>query len=138
MTRRVREWNVDQSMLLPLSVHNFVPADHVAHFIRDTVAEELELSAVWAAYGGDRGQPPYHPAMMTALLLYAYCQGIYASRRIAAACEQRVDFMAVTGMERRTSARSAISANSISVLGATPGQPVETPHLVFRLPRRPH
>lgn len=100
MTRPVRDWNVDQSMLLPLSVHDFVPADHVAHFIRDTVAEELDLSAVWAAYGGDRGQPPYHPAMMTALLLYAYCQGIYASRRIAAACEQRVDFMAVTGMER--------------------------------------
>ncbi|MFP4596484.1 IS1182 family transposase [Ralstonia sp.] len=100
MTRPVREWNVDQSMLLPLSVHDFVPSDHVAHFIRDTVAEELDLSAVWQAYGGDRGQPPYHPAMMTALLLYAYCQGIYASRRIAAACEQRVDFMAVTGMER--------------------------------------
>ncbi len=100
MTRPVRAWNVDQSMLLPLSMHDFVPADHVAHFIRDTVAEELDLSAVWAAYGGDRGQPPYHPAMMTALLLYAYCQGIYASRRIAAACEQRVDFMTVTGMER--------------------------------------
>jgi len=100
MTRPVREWNVDQSMLLPLSVHDFVPADHVAHFIRDTVAEELDLSAIWQAYAGDRGQPPYHPAMMTALLLYAYCQGIYASRRIAAACEQRVDFMAVTGMER--------------------------------------
>jgi hypothetical protein len=38
--------------------------------------------------------------MMTALLLYAHCQGLYASRRIAAACEQRVDFMAVTGLER--------------------------------------
>ena len=100
MTRPVRDWNVDQSMLLPMSVHDFVSADHVAHFIRDTVAEELDLSAVWQAYSGDRGQPPYHPAMMTALLLYAYCQGIYASRRIAAACEQRVDFMAVTGMER--------------------------------------
>ncbi len=100
MSRPVREWNVDQSMLLPVSVHDFVPPDHVAHFIRDTVAEELDLSAIWQAYNGDRGQPPYHPAMMTALLLYAYCQGVYASRRIAAACEQRVDFMAVTGMER--------------------------------------
>jgi len=99
MTGPIREWNVDQSMLLPLSVHDFVPADHVAHFIRDTVAEELDLSAVWQAYAGDWGQPPHHPAMMTALLLYAHCQGLYASRRIAAACEQRVDFMAVTGLE---------------------------------------
>jgi hypothetical protein len=54
MTGPIREWNVDQSMLLPLSVHDFVPADHVAHFIRDTVAEELDRSAVWQAYAGDR------------------------------------------------------------------------------------
>jgi hypothetical protein len=38
--------------------------------------------------------------MMTALLLYAYCQGIYSSRRMAKACQERVDFMAVTGMQR--------------------------------------
>ena len=48
----------------------------------------------------ERGQPPYHPAMMVALLLYAYTQGVYASRRIAKACEERLDVMAVTGMQR--------------------------------------
>ncbi|HYZ25321.1 MAG TPA: IS1182 family transposase, partial [Geminicoccaceae bacterium] len=48
----------------------------------------------------ERGQPPYHPAMMVALLLYAYTQGIYASRRIAKACEERLDVMAVTGLQR--------------------------------------
>jgi transposase len=51
-------------------------------------------------YDENRGYPPYHPKMMTALILYAYTQGIYSSRRIARACEQRVDFMAVTGMQR--------------------------------------
>jgi hypothetical protein len=49
---------------------------------------------------GARGQPPYHPAMMVALLSYAFTQGPYASGRIARACEERLDFMAVTGMQR--------------------------------------
>jgi len=49
---------------------------------------------------GARGQPPYHPAMMVALLSYAFTQGLYASRRIAKACEERLDVMAVTGMQR--------------------------------------
>src|SRR6516164_3462554 len=47
-----------------------------------------------------RGYPPYHPTMMVALLLYAYSRGLYSSRRIAQACEERVDFMAVTAMNQ--------------------------------------
>jgi len=47
-----------------------------------------------------RGFPPYHPAMMTALLLYACSRGVYSSRAIAQGCEERLDFMAVTGMQR--------------------------------------
>ena len=101
MAKTFREWNVEQSWLLPPSVMDFVPADHVAHFVRDTVREQLDLSAILAPYDQEeRGFPPYHPVMMTALLLYAYCQGIYSSRRIARACEERVDFMAVTGLNR--------------------------------------
>lgn len=101
MGKTYREWNVEQSWLLPPSVMDFVPADHIAHFIRDTVREELDLSEILATYEKEeRGYPPYHPVMMTALLLYAYCQGVYSSRRIAKGCEERVDFMAVTGMNR--------------------------------------
>ena len=101
MAKTFREWNVEQSWLLPPSVMDFVPADHVAHFVRDTVREQLDLSEIIAPYEAEeRGYPPYHPAMMTALLLYAYCQGVYSSRRIAQACENRVDFMAVTGLNR--------------------------------------
>lgn len=96
-----REWNVEQRWLLPPSVTDFVPADHMAHFIRDTVREELDLAEIVAPYEKEeRGYPPYHPVMMTALLLYGYCQGVYSSRRIAKACEERMDFMAVTGMNR--------------------------------------
>jgi transposase len=100
MSKTFRPWDMDQAWLLPASIHDFVPAGHVAHFIRDTVREGLDLSALLASYDEDRGYPPYHPAMMTALLLYAYSQGVYSSRRIARACEERVDFMAVTGLNR--------------------------------------
>jgi transposase len=72
----------------------------LAHLVRDTVRESLDLSVIYDAYEEDRGRPPYHPTMMTALLLYAYAQGVYSSRRIAKACEERVDFMAVTAMEK--------------------------------------
>jgi transposase len=51
-------------------VHELVPAGHVAHFVRDTVREELDLGAILSVYGEERGYPPYHPTMMMALLLY--------------------------------------------------------------------
>jgi transposase len=100
MSKTFRAWDVDQVWLLPASVHDFVPAGHPAHLVRELVREELDLSAIVADYAEERGQPPYHPVMMVALLLYAYTQGLYASRRIAKACEERLDFMAVTGMQR--------------------------------------
>jgi len=100
MSKTFRSWDVDQVWLLPPSIHDFVPAGHRAHFVRETVRESLDLSAILEDYGEERGQPPYHPTMMTALLLYAYSSGVYASRRIAKACEERVDFMAVTGLQK--------------------------------------
>lgn len=100
MSKTFREWPVDQSLLLPPSVHEFVPADHLAHFVRDVVRESLDLSAIVESYQEDRGYPPYDPRMMTALLLYGYSRGVYSSRRLAQACEERMDFMAVTAMNR--------------------------------------
>ncbi len=99
MANTFRSWDVDQMMLLPPSVHELVPAGHLAHFVRDLVRDSLDLSAIVKTYTEDRGCPPYDPVMMTALLLDAYCQGSYASRRIARACEERVDFMAVTARQ---------------------------------------
>jgi transposase len=100
MTKRFRDWDVGQSWLLPPSVLDLVPPGHMAHFVREVVRGELDLSAILESYREERGQPPYHPVMMTALLLYTYCQGIYSSRRIARSCQERVDFMAVTAMQR--------------------------------------
>lgn len=99
MSKTFRPWDVDQVWLLPPSIQDLVPAGHVAHFVRDTVRTGLDLSAIMDTYTEERGYPPYHPGMMVALLLYAYSQGVYSSRRIARACEERLDFAAVTGLQ---------------------------------------
>jgi transposase len=101
MGKTFRAWDVDQVWLLPPSIHDFVARDHPAHLIRELVRNELDLTAILAAYERElRGFPPYHPAMMVALLLYAYSRGVYASRQIARGCEERLDFMAVTALQR--------------------------------------
>ena len=100
MEKRFRPWPVDQGLLLPASVHDFVPGDHAAHFVRDLVRESLDLSAIVESYDEARGYPPYDPWMMTALLLYGYSRGVYSSRRLARACEERLDFMAVTALNK--------------------------------------
>jgi transposase len=100
MAKTFREWSIEQRWLLPPSVQELLPANHVSHFVRDLVREQLDLSGIFAGYDEERGAPPFHPAMMTALLLYAYSQGVYSSRRISRGCEERVDFMAVTAMQR--------------------------------------
>jgi transposase len=100
MSKTFREWDCEQTLMFPPSVLDFVPKGHLAHFVRETTQDSLDLSAILSVYGEERGYPPYHPVMMTALLLYAYTQGIYSSRRISKACQERVDFMAVTSMQR--------------------------------------
>lgn len=100
MSKTFRSWDVDQAWLLPASVHDFVPPGHLAHFVRDTVREGLDLRSILSVYEEERGKPPYHPGMMVALLLYGYSRGVYSSRRLSQACEERVDFMAVAGLNR--------------------------------------
>jgi len=100
MKKTFRPWLVDQPQLLPPSVEEYVPAGHVAHFVRDLVRDQLDLSAIVGTYTEVRGYPPYDPTMMTALLLYGYSRGVYSSRRLARACEERLDFLAVTAMNR--------------------------------------
>ena len=100
MSKTFREWNPEQSAMFPACALDLVPKDHLAHFVRHVVSEELDLHQILDSYREERGYPPYHPVMMTALLLYANAVGIYSSRRIARACRERVDFMAMTGMQK--------------------------------------
>ncbi len=100
MEKKFKEWKPDQAWLLPPCVSDFVPPGHLAHFVRDTVRHSLDLSAIFSCYQELRGQPPFHPGMMVALLLYGYSQGVYSSRKLAKACEERLDFLAVTAMQK--------------------------------------
>ena len=86
--------------MFPPTPMDWVRENELVPFIRSLVLEELDLSEILNQYQEERGYPPFHPGMMTALLLYSYCLGIYSSRRIAKACKQRVDFLALTGMQR--------------------------------------
>jgi transposase len=63
------------------------------------IRDDVDLAAIIGTYGSERGQPAFDPSMMTALLLYAYCCGIYSSRRIAKACRERVDFMSIVALD---------------------------------------
>lgn len=95
MSKQFRPWKIDQTQLLPASVEDYVPADHLSRFIVALVRESFDLSAITGSYTSGLGQPPFDPRMMTALLLNGYASGIYSSRRIARACRERADFMMI-------------------------------------------
>ena len=99
MSKTFRAWKIDDPMLLPATVQDFVDKKHLATLVLNVVRNELNLAKILACYSSEKGQPPFHPVMMTALLLYAYCCGIYSSRRIAKACSERVDFMSIVGLD---------------------------------------
>ena len=82
MSKRFRVCSLDQEFLLPPSLQDWLPEDHLARFIADVV-NELDLSAIYAEYErkDGRGLSAYHPLLMTRLLLYGYCIGITSSRK---------------------------------------------------------
>lgn len=82
MGKNYRPYFPDQELLLPPSLRDWLPEHHLAYFVSDVV-DNLDLSAMDAVYGEEkRGQPPYDPQMMTKVLVYGYCVGIFSSRRI--------------------------------------------------------
>jgi transposase len=77
-----RPYYPNEELLLPPSLRDWLPENHLAYFVSDVV-DNLDLSAMDAVYGNEkRGQPPYDPQMMTKVLVYAYCVGVFSSRRI--------------------------------------------------------
>jgi transposase len=82
MAKRFRTYLPEQNLLLPASLREWLPDDHLSYFVSDVV-DQLDLSAIESVYEEeDRGQPPYHPRMMTKILVYGYCVGVFSSRRI--------------------------------------------------------
>jgi transposase len=99
MSKTFRSWKIDEPLFLPPTVGDFVAKDHLARLVLNLVRDDLDLAEITGTYGSERGQPPFDPTMMTALLLYSYCCGIYSSRRIAKACRERVDFMSIVALD---------------------------------------
>jgi transposase len=92
MSFNFRAVDRDQQFLMPPSVRDWLPEDHLAWFVLDVV-DELDLCGFESRYRRDgRGGSAYAPAMMTALWLYAYCVGERSSRRIERRCVEDVAF----------------------------------------------
>ena len=82
MAKTFRTYLPEQNLLLPASLRDWLPDDHLSYFVSDVV-DQLDLSAIESVYEEeDRGQPPYHPRMMIKILVYGYCVGVFSSRRI--------------------------------------------------------
>jgi transposase len=92
MGKSYRPYYPDEELLLPPSLRDWLPEDHLAYFVSDVV-DNLDLSAMDAVYGTEkRGQPPYDPLMMTKVLVYSYCIGVFSSRRIETRLDEDIAF----------------------------------------------
>jgi transposase len=97
MSKTYRDWSPDQTYLFSPSPHDWLPEGDLVYFLLDTVAT-LDLTPIFAHYERElRGQPPFHPRMMVALLLYCYATGTRSSRRIMRRCRVDVACRVIVG-----------------------------------------
>src|SRR3954447_5893254 len=97
MSKTYRDWSTDQAYLFPPSPHDWLPDGDLVYFLLDTVAT-LDLAPIFAHYERElRGQPPFHPRMMVALLLYCYATGTRSSRKVMRRCQADVACRAIVG-----------------------------------------
>ena len=93
VSKSFRTCDLDQPFLLPPSLQDWLPENHLARFIAE-LTNSLDLSKIYGFYGrrDGRGKAAYHPVMMVRLLLYGYCVGVMSSRRIERASYEDVAF----------------------------------------------
>jgi transposase len=93
MSKTFRSYDLNQQLLLPPDLRQWLPGDHLALYISDVV-ESLNLSGILNPYeeGDGRGRPPYHPVLMVKLLVYGYCTGRMSSRKLEQATHDDVAF----------------------------------------------
>ena len=95
-----RSWEPGRYVQQPLTPAEVLPEGDLVFFLLDVVPS-LDLSAMYAYYEREtRGAPPFDVAMMATLLLYSYCVGVFSSRKMAAACERNLAFLAIVGKQR--------------------------------------
>jgi transposase len=101
MGKTFRSYDMNQRLLLPPDLREWLRPDHLALYISDVV-ESLDLSGILKVYeeGDGRGRPPYHPAMMVKLLIYGYCTGKMSSRKLEQATHDDVPFRVLSGNQQ--------------------------------------
>jgi transposase len=92
-----RSFQPDQILLVPPSLDEWLPQDHLARFIADLVDGYLDLSAFYADYKEGRGAPPFDPRLMVRVLLLGYTTGVRSSRKLEQACWEQVAFRWLAG-----------------------------------------
>ena len=92
VNKRFKAFEPDVVMLVPPSLDEWLPGNHLARFIAEIVSEELDLSRFYDSYAKTKGQPPYDPRLMVRVLLYGYCVGVRSSRELERACVDVVAF----------------------------------------------
>ena len=99
--RTYLSWNRHQDFLLPPSLKDWLPTDHLVYFVLEVV-EQLDLSAIRLVDEGKdaRGQKAYEPQMLVALLVYGYCTGVMSSRRLERAAQEDVAFRVLTANQQ--------------------------------------
>ncbi|HTO23242.1 MAG TPA: IS1182 family transposase [Spirochaetia bacterium] len=91
MSKTFRPYDPDQLLVLPPSVREWLPPDHLVYFVSDVI-DTLDLSRIYDSYDEERGFPPYHPLLMTKIILYGQVVGVRSSRKIQRACLEDVGF----------------------------------------------
>jgi len=100
MSYNLIECNREQMYLMPVSLKEWLPGDHLAWFILDAV-EAMDVSKFYLKYRADGwGRAAYDPQMMVSLLLYGYCLGVRSSRQIEQACEVDIAFRVIAANQK--------------------------------------
>src|SRR6201984_3409133 len=99
MSKYFRPWNIDQTLLLPPNVQDFVPKGHVSRFIVELVRESLDLKEITGSFVSGLRQPALEPRTMVALVLHGYACGLYSSRGIEKPCRDRNDFVMIVAID---------------------------------------
>ena len=99
-SKTYRPYNPNQQFLMPPSMRDWLPEDHLAYFVSDAI-DQMDLSEIDQVYERNlAGYPPYHPHMMVKVLFYAYCTGVFSSRKIAKKLEEDVAFRVLAAENR--------------------------------------
>src|SRR5258706_14290464 len=105
MPKGYRSYLPEQELLLPPSLREWLPENHLVYFVSDVV-DQLDLSAIHAVYEKEkRGQPPYDPRLMTKILVYGYCTGVLGSRRIQKRVREDIPLRALGVRNERSEER---------------------------------